>query len=229
MIGTIPLTAPSSDGLHVSEFVPLMNPVPPPAIGVGHFGGASTCADSFGSPRLFTLPFSRSTESSVTGVCQRDKEESLSDVGSSDVDSANRSRPHAIASPFEPIDNSVHPSCKEASNVLDHDDRGVEFLHDARELEPESASLSVESVLSAGDTDVLAWKASADDVDRSESCFSDMAHILKTSCIRPMLRQYGPAEWIDFALPDDGSKPGPFEAKLKTANTGKQRTDRHDV
>ena len=38
----------------------------PDAFGVGH---CITCADNFGSPRLFHLPFTRFTESSATGVC----------------------------------------------------------------------------------------------------------------------------------------------------------------
>jgi hypothetical protein len=40
----------------------------------------NTCADSFGSPRLFHLPAVRSTASSLTGVCQKTRCGKLSDV-----------------------------------------------------------------------------------------------------------------------------------------------------
>jgi hypothetical protein len=72
----------------------------------------------------------------------------------------------------------------------------------------------------AGAGHVLAGEASTPEVRGGEFIFFDMANVLPSGYVRPVLRQHGQAERVNLDLAD-AAMPGPFKAKIETADARK--------
>lgn len=70
----------------------------------------------------------------------------------------------------------------------------------------------------------MAGEASADEVDGGEASGTDVFMLLH---VWPVLCEDGAAERIDLHLPRDGAEAGPLEAKLESADAGKEGADPH--
>jgi hypothetical protein len=65
----------------------------------------------------------------------------------------------------EPPENLVQSARAKGSNVFDERDFRADFGDKTEELEPEAGSRAIKACATSGQTDVLAWEASADGVD----------------------------------------------------------------
>jgi hypothetical protein len=73
--------------------------------------------------------------------------------------------------------------------------------------------------------DVLAWESAADDINVPISiCGREGSHIVVAMDVRPVLGKNSASKVIDFYLPLT-DHPGTFEAQIKTADPGEQRTE----
>jgi hypothetical protein len=73
--------------------------------------------------------------------------------------------------------------------------------------------------------DVLTWESAADDINVPISiCGREGSHIVVAMDVRPVLGKNSASKVIDFYLPLT-DHPGTFEAQIKTADPGEQRTE----
>jgi hypothetical protein len=123
------------------------------AAGVAHI---FTCADSFGSLRLF-LANSLSAQSSAVGV--RHNPYSVSSVSGVDGASWNNKRLHGVAFTFQVRNTVVEFHRDESSNVLTNDPSGPGFAYNPEHFRPERTVIRRASSL-PGLGKWLAWKPS---------------------------------------------------------------------
>lgn len=81
----------------------------------------------------------------------------------------------------------------------------------------------------AGLRDVLAREPSTNHLHRFEVRGADAPHVIVPHGVGPVHREHAAAPWVDLHLPPDGPEPGPFEAKLQSADAGEEGADRHTV
>jgi hypothetical protein len=110
------------------------------ALGVGR----RTCADSFGSPRLFHLPRNRSTASSATGVCH--KPDAVAVVRGTDASSRQYGRPDGVVFTFQVSKHKVEPRPGAVRNLLAKDNWRAADLD---EVKPEGPQVPLVSKLQA--------------------------------------------------------------------------------
>jgi hypothetical protein len=160
------------------------------------------------------------------GVGQRDEEDALSPVRSSDVARAEQPCLAAVPEELEVTDNFVQPARHERRHVFDHDGARSELARDPGELAPESGACAPKPFAAPRERDVLAGKAATKDVGSRKSCRSCESHIGHAPVrIGPVLREHPAAERILFDLPHDRPEPGLFEAELEAADAGKERAE----
>lgn len=123
-------------------------------VGVGQAAAVRiACADSFGSPRLFTLPPERSSVSSCTIVCH--KPQSIPSVGRVDGTSRDNGRPAGVTDAFQVNTHSVEPRfANRCRNLLSHDDRRAGCCDEAEEVRPEVTDVLLPRAF-AGNTERL--------------------------------------------------------------------------
>jgi hypothetical protein len=158
--------------------------------------GSSTCADSFGSPRLLYFPTFRSTASSLTGVCHNP--EPIPPVSGIDGASRNNKRFAGVAESFQVSQHVVEAHRDVASNVFANSPTRPELPYKPSKFRPEMAVISRASTL-PGKTEWLAGIPSCDDVNRSNAIASQLPHVAVNGNARPVLRQYLLAIRIDLA------------------------------
>ncbi len=113
----------------------------------------------------------------------------------------------------------TQPPTLAARDVLDDDDARPEGFNDVPEDEPQPGALAGEPGPFTGSGNVLAGKAAAEQLGAWEGTSCDVSNITDTPVhARPVLREHGAAKGILLNLPNDGTKPGPLEAELQTAN-----------
>lgn len=140
----------------------------------------------------------------------------LSDVRCVDGCSRNNNRPPGVAVAFQVSEHLVEPQGDVTSNVLSNDPSGSDFANNSAHCR-----LEVARVIGAGSlacvAERLAWIASGDHVDRSDSVGSKpgsvkVSNVVIDRHLRPVLRQHAPAERVDLAE-RDGRHPGALEAE----------------
>jgi hypothetical protein len=155
-------------------------------------------------PELFASP--------AVGVGHCDDEDALSSVRSSDVGSLDDPRVGREAKFSEVGGNSVQPARNERANVFEDHIPGANLAEDAGNFFPEPRLRPVEARASSSDGKVLAGEAGAHEVDGGG--MRKRSDVIVPRHVGPVFRQHRSAEWIDFALPDYGTEPSPFEAEL---------------
>jgi hypothetical protein len=119
-------------------------------------------------------------------------------------------------------ENSVKPPKSEGCDVLHDDVARSNLANEASVLAPQARPLSVNAGSGAGDTDVLAGEAAADDIDAIGEPFAlEAPDVGKARDVRPVLSQDGSAIGLDLAE-GDGPHSGPFEPEAEAADAGKE-------
>jgi hypothetical protein len=154
-------------------------------------------------------------------------------VGRADTRGGDDATFHAIAGSVEIGDNSVQPSRSERRNIFNDDDARPDHADDPREFSPETGARSAESCAFTSNADVLAWEASADDVDVAKFECANGSDIIKPPCLRKVLGQYRAAEGVHLHLPRDVRlKTGLLETKCKAefkqSDAREERSNRDD-
>lgn len=151
-------------------------------------------------------------------------EDACSLVWGSNVRGAHSNRQRGIPDLPEPAPHDGQPLPPRAMDVFDDDEAGSQDADDSAELPPEAGAVGAEPALFAGEAEVLAWKAAANDIWTLGRRI-DLPHVLVAPRIRPVLRKHGTTERVDLGLPQHGAEAAGFEAKLQSADPAEQRAD----
>lgn len=147
----------------------------------------------------------------ATGV--GNKPDPISPVGSANGGSGNTVPLRIIPERSEAPEHLVQSARAKGWDVFDDDPARARFLDDAEVFEPQAGTLSAEAGATAGDADVLAGEASADEVGNNSICAQSLAgdgsNVVINRHSRPMLRQDLAAERLDFAE-GNGGHPSPL-------------------
>jgi hypothetical protein len=158
--------ASSSDNSPASHFFRMIRCVPShgiaDAVGVGHI---FTCALSFGSPRLFHFPITRSTASSATGVCHKPKSVPL--MRRPNIGSSQHCPPAVIPERGQVTKHSSESPSNESWTVFHEDESGSNLANNPCHVSPHPRPLSINARSLACDADVLARKAARYDVNNA--------------------------------------------------------------
>jgi hypothetical protein len=127
-------------------------------------------------------------------------------------------------------ENTSKPSSQESCNVLQHNDSRSKRANDAEGVEEETGARAVEAGSVAGDGEVLAGEAAADDVDGVESpralvrfdLRGEVSDVLPASCMGPVPFEDAVAERIDLDLPRGAPAGRALDAKLKSADPAEE-------
>jgi hypothetical protein len=117
-------------------------------------------------------------------------------------------------------------SGEEGRDVLHDDVSGSKLANDPGELGPKTRAGAVDPGSPAGAAEVLAGEAAADEVNRVEVVDPDLSHVFVSGGVGEVLGEDGSAVGVLLDLPGD-SHPGPLEAELEPADTGKEASDIH--
>ena len=128
----------------------------------------------------------------------------LSEVGRADICSTDHERFNGVACCFQVIVHPVIASSSKSRYVFSDDPSWSALSDDAGVLGPQSAALAVDAGSPAGQADVLAGEAAADDVDGLHGVASNRSDVLVQRRVRPVLAEDGAREGLDLTLPGDG-------------------------
>lgn len=123
---------------------------------------------------------------------------------------AAESTPHSASYP-----SSARSPSNKRWNVLHDDEAGSQFANDALELAPEPGSGPGEPGPFAGDADVLAGEAAADEIDGgkgSSACVPDISH--RPVNAGPVLAQHPARARVHLDLPHRAGAEGGLEPEL---------------
>lgn len=120
---------------------------------------------------------------------------------------------------------------EQVNDILKHHPPGLNFLDDSYDFPEKAASFAAEPALilvavpGTGETDVLAGKASCDDIDSGQVVLAALADIFKLGCVRKSIGKDSPVDRIEFNLPG-GTETGVFKADIKASNACEQAANR---
>jgi hypothetical protein len=119
-----------------------------------------------------------------------DNEEAVASLGDAEVLRVKAPKdPPIPALPQRPEDGSKIPPAvgrQKAADVLENHPAGTQLASDAKELPEQPASLSTQARTASSHAEVLAGEAAAEEVNGSERCAADFAHISVTLHVRPV-------------------------------------------
>ena len=126
-------------------------------------------------------------------------------------------------------EHAVSSARQESCDVFHDDDAGSKLANDSRELEPETASRAREASSSPTDRNVLAWKATAEDIDAGR-VGSDTSHVVVSNGSRPVPGEHSATPLVLLTLPrrldiETSIAQGALEPELKPADTAEQRSE----
>jgi len=116
---------------------------------------------------------------------------------------------------------------EEGGDVLHDDVAGSKLANDPGELGPKTRAGAVKSGASSGVAEVLAREAAADEINDPELLRADLPNVAESLSAGEVSGEDGPAVGILLDLPGD-AHPGPLEAEVEPADTGKEASDIHD-
>jgi hypothetical protein len=108
---------------------------------------------------------------------------------------------------------------EEPSDVFKDDPSWPKLICDPCELKEETGALTLEACSLAGNAEVLAREAAAEEVDGFGFCV-DCANIVIDGCVRPVSAQHSSAPLVDFGLPQDGHS-GALKAEVEASDPAK--------
>lgn len=128
-------------------------------------------------------------------------------------------RPAANAS-----SGSAEGGTEKGWNVLDDDVSRSKLANNPSELGPKTRAGAVDPGSLAGDGEVLAGEASADEVDGGEVMGANLSDILESLGVGEVLSEDGSTVGIDLDLPSDPHA-GSLEAESKAADPFEEAAD----
>ena len=106
----------------------------------------------------------------VVGVAQ--DPEPVSPVGRTKRPSTHHGRPAGVVVRFQRREDFVRPASAQVRNVLNQNPNWLDLANEAEHLPPEPTAVPFEAASLAGDRDVLAREAPADEVRFWRRCFN---------------------------------------------------------
>ena len=143
------------------------------------------------------------------------------------VGRANVSSGYAVPFRIEPergqvAENASKPSIKQCCDVLHDDEAGSKLASEPCNFSPKARAFSRQPRSEALIADILAWEASADNVDGGDFLASQFADISVAGDTGPVLGEDAAGELFDFTECDGLETACSFEAKAKSSNAGKE-------
>jgi len=135
-----------------------------------------------------------------------------------------------VADRSEPPEHRIQSASAKGWDVFDDAPARARFFDDAEEFEPEPGTRSGEPDSLSGNTDVLAWESSANDVNTSETrvISSKVSHVAVNRNVGPMLTENCHGE-VGLLTEGDSFKAGcsvrvgcVVESKAEASNAGKE-------
>jgi hypothetical protein len=114
-------------------------------------------------------------------------------------------------------ENSIQSPSKQRCHVFQHNDSRSEFANHANGLEKQSASLSVKSCPESGVGNVLAGKASADDVNPFCVWLRPRSHVRPAPDVWPVFSKNSVRILVNLHLPL-ADHTGPLKTKIKATD-----------
>lgn len=121
--------------------------------------------------------------------------------------------------------HGIDPPSGAAADVLDDDPLWAQLSDDTSELIPQARAAASKARAWARRADVLARKPPANEVDGGEIVGADVADVDEPVGVGPQGGEEFAAGGVALDLPDGVPEACPFEAELKPADAGEQRSD----
>lgn len=193
-----------------------------PAVGVGMSGGGNS---SEGCSDLPSVSKSAVCDESGTVLVRvGDEPEAVPLVRGANGGSWDAIPLRVIPERGQVPENAVEPPRAESWDVLHDRISGAKLANDPSELRPKTRAGSVDPGSLAGEADVLAGEATADQVHRLEVVGADGADVVETLGIWKVLGEDGLAVGVELDLPG-GLHPRPLEAEVEAADASEEGAD----
>jgi hypothetical protein len=114
----------------------------------------------------------------------------------------------------KPSEYDVESPNKESCDVFDNHVTGSKLANESQVLKPETAASTFEASAFSSEGEVLAWAATADDVNRFRVSMVHLPNIRVLPHARPVPREVRSSGVVNLTLPHDVPDAGPLEAEL---------------